>query len=152
MPIMPLLAKASAIAAGTVLVTAGIAYSGGVVEVCVKEKTGHGSRNSPSHIHLPLPALAGPLALHLIPAHRLESPRDLHQWMPVIRAAAEELERCPDAELVSVVNARETVHILKRGSDLVIDVDSERETVHVSFPIRTAVAMAEQLESAGPSI
>src|SRR6266478_1954497 len=111
MPIMPLLAKASAIAAGTVLVTAGIAYSGGVVEVCVKEKTGHGSRNSPSHIHLPLPALAGPLALHLIPAHRLESPRDLHQWMPVIRAAAEELERCPDAELVSVVNARETVHI-----------------------------------------
>jgi hypothetical protein len=157
MAFLPILAKTSAVIAGTLLAGTALAYSGGVVEVCVTEK----GRN-PSHIHLPLPALAGPVALHFIPArHFHDTPRDLQQWLPAIRIAGEELERCPDGTvLVDVMSnakgARETVRITKRAGDLVIDVDSARETVHVSFPVRIAVNMvgqlADEMESARPVI
>ena len=157
MAFLPILAKTTAVIAGTVLAGTALAYSGGVVEVCVREK----GRN-PSHIHLPLPALAGPVAVHFMPSHHFhQPPENLRQLMPAIRIAAQELERCPDGTvLVDVMSnrgeARETVHITKDGGDLVIDVDNARETVHVSFPIRMAVSITDQLadkmERAGPAI
>ena len=141
--IMPLLGKAAAIMGGTVLLCGALAYSGGVVDVDVQEKTPHGH-----HIHLPLPALAGPAALGLIPARHMHfnhDRRQMQQWLPVVRAAAEELARCPDGPLVDVKDARETVHIAKDGAYLTIDVDDPKETVHISFPIRIVGTMAGQL-------
>jgi hypothetical protein len=155
---MPLLGKVAAVMGGTVLLCGTLAYSGGVVEVCVREKTKDGH-----HIHLPLPALAGPTALQFIPARHMHfghDAKDMAQWMPVVKLAAEELARCPDGLLVDVQSARETVHIAKDGAYLTIDVDDPRETVHVSFPIRIVGTMASQLadrarqqsESSGPAI
>ncbi len=141
--IMPLLGKACAIMSGTVLLCGALAYSGGVVDVDVQEKTPGGH-----HIHLPLPALAGPAALEFVPARHMHFGNDAHQiqqWMPVVKLAAEELARCPDGPLVDVQSTRETVHIAKEGSYLVIDVDDARETVHVSFPIRILGTIAAQL-------
>ena len=43
-------------------------------------------------------------------------PRDMQQWLPVIRVAAEELRKCPDGVLVDVKNDRETVRIVKDGN------------------------------------
>jgi hypothetical protein len=141
--IMPLLGKVAAVMGGTVLLCGTLAYSGGVVDVDVQEKTPGGH-----HIHLPLPALAGPTALALVPARHMHfgnNAREIQQWMPVVRVAVEELARCPDGPLVDVQSARETVHIAKEGSYLVIDVNDTRETVHISFPIRIAGTMAAQL-------
>jgi hypothetical protein len=141
--IMPLLGKAAAIMGGTVLLCGALAYSGGVVNVDVQEKTRYGH-----HIHLPLPALAGPAALAFIPARHMHFGHDAHhmqEWMPVVRTAAEQLERCPDGPLVEVQSARETVHIAKDGNYLTIDVDNPKETVHISFPIHIVGTMAAQL-------
>jgi len=152
MPIMPILLKSTAVLAGTMVAGTCLLYSGGVVEVCVKEK------RDQTHIHLPLPALAGPIAIHFVPSRHFHGgPRDLRQWQPAIRIAAQELENCPDGTvLVDVRDARETVHITKEGGDLVIDVDNPQETVHVSFPIRMAVTVTDQLadkmERSRPSI
>jgi hypothetical protein len=141
--ILPFLGKAATIMGGTVLLCGALAYSGGVVDVDVQEKTPHGH-----HIHLPLPALAGPAALAFIPARHMHFGKDarhVHQWMPVVRAATEELARCPDGPLVDVQDAHETVHIAKDGSYLIIDVDNPKETVHISFPIHIVGTMAGQL-------
>jgi len=40
---------------------------------------------------------------------------------------------------------REHVRIHKRGTSLFIDVDSEEETVHVSFPLEAATGTLSQL-------
>ncbi len=150
MPFLPFMMKASAVVAGTMLAGTALAYSGGVVEVCVKQKFPH---DGPSHIHLPLPALAGPVAMHFAPRHRMHhAPRELEEMLPALRVAAQELEKVPDGTvLVDVVSDREKVHITKSGGDLEIDCDSPRETVHVSFPIRTALAIAEQYQSVRPA-
>jgi hypothetical protein len=140
---MPLLGKAAAIMGGAALLCGTLAYSGGVVYVDVQEKTRDGH-----HIRLPLPALAGPAALALVPARHMRfghDARQMREWMPVVRAATEELARCPDGPLVDVQDAHETVHIVKDGSYIVIDVDDAKETVHVSFPIHIIGTMAAQL-------
>ena len=141
--IMPLLGKAAAIMGGTVLLCGALAYSGGVVDVDVQQKTPGGH-----HIHLPLPALAGPAALAFIPSRHMHFGNDARQMrdvMPAVRAAAEELARCPDGPLVDVQSDRETVHIAKDGAYLTIDVDNAKETVHISFPIRIVGTIAGQL-------
>ena len=152
MMIMPFLGKAAAVVGGTVLACGALAYSGGVVDVCVKEKTQQGH-----HIHLPLPALAGSVALQVMPErHFRHAPRELQQWLPAIRIAAQELRNIPDGPLVEVQNARETVRIVKDGGNLVIDVDNQRETVHVSLPLSMVASMAatlsEQVEFARPGV
>lgn len=156
MPFLPILAKTAAVIGGTMLACTAIAYSGGVVDVCVKEKKG-----DRTHIHLPLPALAGPVAISFIPArnfsHSHHESEQLRDFLPAIRIAARELERVPNGTvLVDVQDDHETVHISKEGGDLVIDVDNRDETVHISFPIRMAVTVssqvADKMERSKPTI
>jgi hypothetical protein len=64
-------------------------------------------------------------------------PREARESLPAILAGARELERLPDFVLVEVESPRERVKVQKRGDYLVIDVDSDDETVHLSVPIRT---------------
>ena len=141
--IMPFLGKAAAIMGGTVLLCGALAYSGGVVDVDVQQKTPGGH-----HIHLPLPALAGPAVLAVIPARHMHfghDARQVREVMPAVRAAVEELARCPDGPLVDVQSDHETVHIAKDGAYLTIGVDNAKETVHISFPIRIVGTIAGQL-------
>ena len=53
--------------------------------------------------------------------------------------------RCPDGPLVEVDSNREHVRIHKQGRSLFIDVDSEEETVHVSFRLQAAADTVSQL-------
>jgi hypothetical protein len=142
MMIMPMLGKGAAILGGAALLCGAAAYSAGVVCVEVQEK-----RPGGHHIFLPLPALAGPAALAMIPARHMHmgNKHDVQQVLPVVQLAAEELANCPDGPLVDVESTHETVHIKKDGGYLTIDVDDPQETVHVAVPLRIVGTMAGQL-------
>lgn len=131
---------ASLVAAGTAV------YQYGAVEVYVEEKKPGGDR-----VRLWVPGVLAPLALTLVPDDELRRlPPEARRWMPVARAAAEELRRVEDFTLVEVQDGREHVRIEKRGGALVIDVVSDEETVHVSLPLRVVLSVTRELESAGP--
>ncbi len=121
---------------------AGAAFiSAGTVYISVQEK---GSDRF--NITIPVPVNLASAALSFIPEENLEEIRaEIGPWMPVIEIVLEELARCPDAPLVEVENAHETVTIVKRGGKLVIDVDTRDETVHVSVPIRGVAKLVRQL-------
>ena len=125
-----------------VLVLGGIVvYNEGAVRVDVREKTRDGD-----HIHLIVPAAVGPVVGWLIPRNKLGDARhQIRPWLPTIKAASEELARCPDGPLVEVDSHREHVRIYKQGRSLFIYVDSEEETVHVSFPLEAAASTVSQL-------
>ena len=124
---------------GVMTVGALVVYNEGAVRVDVQEKTGN-------HVHLIVPAAVAPLAAALIPRSKLHEARyQIRPWLPTIKAASQELQRCPDGPLVEVDNRHEHVRIFKMQGSLFIDVDSEEETVHVSFPLEAAADTVSQL-------
>jgi len=133
-----------AVLAGTLGVfTAGavIVCNEGAVRVDVREKSSDGK-----HIHLILPAAIAPVAAFMIPRAKLHDARDkIRPWLPTIRAASVELERCADGPLVEVDSHHEHVRIFKLRGSVYIDVDTEEETVHVSFPLEAAADAVSQL-------
>ena len=133
-----------AVLAGTLAVfTAGsvIVCSEGAVRVDVREKTSDGH-----HVHLILPAAIAPAAAFMIPRSKLHDASDkIRPWLPTIKAASAELARCADGPLVEIDNRREHVRIFKLNGSVFIDVDSDEETVHVSFPLVAAADTVSQL-------
>jgi hypothetical protein len=118
-----------------------VVYNEGAVRVDVREKTRSGK-----HIHLVVPAVVLPVAARLVPRDKLEDARrEVGPWLPTIKAASEELARCPDGPLVEVDSKREHVRILKLGRSLFVAVDSDEETVRVSFPLEAAADTVSQL-------
>ena len=144
---MPVFAKVCAVIVGTMVLGTVVAYSGGAITVCVKEKAGH-------HIHVPIPALAFPVGAWFIPRHDWQraNSAEMQQWLPVAKAAAQELDRCPDGVLVQVDKPGENVSIRKEGNYLLIDVESRREEVHVSFPVRILTSVLQEIEVSGPTV
>lgn len=127
------------------LVVAGIVADAGFIGVRVHEKKPDGT-----NLRLYVPAILVPLGVRIAPERDLERAMShAREFLPAMRVAAEELERIPDGPLVEVDSAREHVLIAKRGGSLVVDVDSDRETVHVSVPLRTVRNLARDLEARG---
>lgn len=125
---------------------ASFAYSSGVLRVYVLEKKPGGDR-----INLFVPAVLVPVALKLMPAEdRRRTASELGPYLPALKAATEELARCPDAILVEVEGPTEHVSIRKLGRSLVIDVDSSDEIVHVSFPLKMVTSILREFEDAAP--
>jgi hypothetical protein len=139
-----LAAGAASCAAGTVLLAAVVTYNAGAVHVSVLQKTPGGS-----HIRLFVPAVLVPVAMDFVPARKLHL-KDKRRWLPLAKVASLELEKCPDATLVEVIDPKEHVHIRKQGDSIVIDVDDPNETVHVSFPVRTLRSVVEKFEASEP--
>jgi len=138
----------SAVVLGTALLAGVVIYDAGAIRVQVREK-GPGGEN----IHLLVPAVAVPVALKFVPDDKLrEAAREMRPWLPAIKVAAEELARCPDGPFVEVTSAQEKVSITKRGGSLVIDVDNQGETVHVSFPLRILPSIVREFETAEASV
>jgi len=126
---------------GTVLLLGLVAYSQGAVMVYVHEKKPSGVR-----MFLPIPSLVVTAGLGFIPAETLQGKsRELRQWLPAIRLASQELAHSPDGLLVEVTGRKEHVLIAKHADDLLIDVDDENETVHLSLPIETIGVVADHL-------
>jgi len=134
---------------GTLTLAGAYVFHEGVIRVAVDE---HKGGQNESHVHFFVPAAAVPLALHVVPEDRIRQAEErLRPLLPAIIIASRELGRLPDADLVEVRDAREHVQIRVRGGKLLIDVESPRETVHLSVPLRTVNEVARELESRGPA-
>ncbi len=119
----------------------------GAVRVAVDEQVADGK-----HIHLLVPAVLVPVGMKFVPEQKLrEAIVQARPWLPLIEAASQELARLPDSNLIEVRDPQDHVSIAKRGALLVIDVQSPRETVHVSVPLKTLNRVARHLESLGPA-
>ena len=140
-----------AILAGVSLLVGGTAYATyraftgfGMITVDVAEKSTAGGR-----VRLVLPGVllhAGTCALRFVPDHELiEVRREIDEFAPMIEAIAEELDAMPDTTLVRVESEDEYVYIRKRDGQLVIDVETADEDVHVSIPIGAVVELIEAL-------
>jgi hypothetical protein len=125
------------------LVLAGIVADAGFIGVRVHEKKPDGT-----NLRLYVPAVLVPLGVRLVPERELARGMSrAREFLPAMRIAAEELERIPDGLLVEVSSPREHVLIVKSGGSLVVDVDSDRETVHVSVPLQMVRNLARDLEA-----
>jgi hypothetical protein len=139
---------ASGVVLGSFLLGAVVIYDAGAVRIRVHEKKAGGD-----NIRLIVPAAAVPLAMRLAPEKDLrKASKDVRPYLPAIKIAAEELAKCPDGPLVQVTSSKERVSIAKHGDSLAIDVDSEDETVHVSFPLKMVHSVAQRLEGIGPPV
>ena len=115
----------------------------GVVRVRVVEK-----RKGGDHVNLFVPAAAVPVALKLAPEESLrEATERVKEWLPALRIASQELARLPDTELVEVRDTREHVRIRTVDGKLEINVESDREDVHVSVPLKMLERVAQELEA-----
>ncbi len=143
-----MLTKVMAWGLGTVAMAGAVAFSEGSVQVRVVEKKPEGA-----HLRLIVPAMLVSLGLKFVPGKDLhEASQEIKPWVPAIQAAAAALENCPDGALVEVADAGEHVRVAKEGSALVVDVDDQEDTVHVSVPLGTLRRVARQLAEAGSPI
>jgi hypothetical protein len=144
----PIVAALLFLTGTTVVMGAVVTYNAGAVRVSVEEKKAGGS-----HVHLFVPAVVVPPALDLVPEEQLrEKLAEVRPWLPAIRIASRELAGTPDAVLVEVINSHEHVTITHRGGSLMVDVDSDEESVHIAVPLGMVHAIAEKLEASGPPV
>ncbi|MEE9234744.1 MAG: hypothetical protein V3U28_04810 [Candidatus Acidoferrales bacterium] len=142
------LSAAAATALGAALLVGGLAgttvYRYGAVKVYVEEK-----RPAGESVRLWVPGVLVPAAMTFVPDRHLKKiPPEARRFLPALRVASEELARCPDFRLLEVKSRRQRVSIAKRDGALVIDVDNQDESVHVSIPLRLLASLAEHLEEA----
>jgi hypothetical protein len=141
---MMLLGKLALGFAGTALAGAGLLCSEGMVVVNVVER-------SPErhHIFVPAPAMLIPIGMHFAPKEKLvEASREIRPYLPTIRAAVEGLRESEDITLVEVKEPGQHVRVSKSGGSIIVDVEDDQNTVHVSTPIRAISSAIEQLAAA----
>lgn len=123
-----------------------VVYSAGAIRIQVEEKRAGGQ-----NIRLFVPGIVVPLGMAFIPGEKLQDvAEDAREALPILKAASEELARCPDGVLVEVRERDEHVLIQKLGGALVIDVDSDDEKVHVSVPLHLVLSAVNRLERLTP--
>ncbi|MCK4304119.1 MAG: hypothetical protein KAY24_07760 [Candidatus Eisenbacteria sp.] len=115
----------------------------GMVEVDIQAKAPGGCSVS----GLRIPAALGHLALMFIPGTVFDQAcEEVGRWSPLMSEACRQLSDCPDFTLVEVISSDEQVTIRKQGKNLIIDVDSDREIVHVTLPLSMVRAFAKRFE------
>jgi hypothetical protein len=110
----------------------------GTAVVRVQEK-----RPGGANLLIPVPVGLARVALNFVPREELpQLDPEAERYLPVARRIAQELAVAPDGVLVEVRSDDEKVRIVKRGGDLIVEVESPEEHVRVSLP---AVALDEIL-------
>lgn len=120
----------------TSLIGGAVLFHEGTITVRVEEKRPNGD-----HVFVFAPAAVVPWAIALAPEKHVRFdhlPPEARQVLPALVEAADKLSDMPDFVLVEVTSPREQVKVEKRGGSLVVNVDSDRETVYVSVPLRAA--------------
>jgi hypothetical protein len=144
---MILLGKVGIGIVGTALAGAGIICSEGMISVNVETR-----QPEKHHVFVVAPAMLVPVALHFVPKDRLgEHAREVQQWLPTIRAALDALSESNDITFVEVKEPEQNVRVAKSGGSIVVDVNDNDETVHVSTPIRAMSGAIEELAAASPA-
>jgi hypothetical protein len=133
---------------GTAVAGVGVLCSEGMIEVKVVER-----KPEVHHVYVIAPAMLVPIGMHFAPQRDLSrAAAQIRPWLPTIRAALEQLRESDDVTLVEVKEPGEHVRVAKEGGSIVVDVQDENETVHVSTPIRAISSTIEQLAASGPTI
>jgi hypothetical protein len=145
---MLFLAKTALGICGTMTLAGVWVFHEGVIRVDVDENRGQGS-----HVHVWVPATVVPWGLRVVPRQQLErAALQSRPILPALRQLAKELNKYPNAELVDVRDDSEHVHIAVRDSKLFIDVVSDADNIHVSFPVENISDVADRLESVAPGV
>ena len=138
---MLMLAKIGLGISGTLAVATGYTLHEGMVRVSVDEHRANGD-----HVHVLVPAALIPVAMKLAPRHAMaNAARQAGPWMPTVQSIARELRKFPDAEFVEVRDADEHVIIHTQNGNLLVDVESPDETVHVACPLATIEHISEEI-------
>jgi hypothetical protein len=133
---------------GTAVAGVGVLCSEGMIEVKVVER-----QPEVHHVYVIAPAMLVPIGMHFAPQRDLSrAAAQIRRWLPTIRAALDQLRESDDVTLVEVKEPGEHVRVAKEGGSIVVDVQDENETVHVSTPIRAISSTIEQLAASGPTI
>lgn len=128
----------------TTLIGGAVLFHEGAITVNVKDVDRRSGE--PERVFVVAPAAVVPWAVKFIPVqHMPRLPEEAMEALPALQAAADELERIPDAVLVEVQSPREHVKIAKNGGNFTVDVVSDREEVHISVPVRAARHTIENL-------
>ena len=119
------------------------AYRAGMLVVRVQEAGPHGS-----DFAIRIPAILVPMALRVVPDQPLrEAAAAAARWTPAVRAMTKTLSDSPDFLLVRVDSACEAIDIRKEDRNLVVDISSLEEKVHVTLPLGILNAVMKRLEA-----
>jgi hypothetical protein len=143
---MLLLARIALGLAGSAVAGVGLLSSEGMIQVNVVEKRPEGH-----HLHILAPALLLPIGLHFAPRERIaEASTEIQPWLPTIRATLAQLRDCDDFAFVEVKEPGQQVRVTKSGGSLVVDLNNEQESVHISAPVRAMSSAVEELAASAP--
>ena len=124
---------------GTIVLAGTYTFHEGVLRI--DEDHGDGR-----HVHVWVPAAIVPMALHVVPRHRVErAMAHARPWLPTIRALTKELKKYPEAEFVEVRDGNQHVQIRTHSGKLLIDVTEPGENVHVACPLVMIEDVSKQL-------
>ena len=145
---MILLGKIGIGIVGTALAGAGIICSEGMISVNVETR-----QPEKHHVYVVAPAMLVPIAMQFIPKeHLAEHAHEIQpSWLPTIRASLHALRESEDITFVEVKEPGQNVRVAKSGGSIVVDVNGNNETVHVSTPIRAMSSAIEELAAASPA-
>jgi len=143
---MILLAKLALGTLGTVVAAGGVISSEGLVSVRVHEKKRGGT-----HVSLIVPAMVLDGGLHFVPKENLQDASEkVRPWLPTIHAAIDAMKSEGDTTFVEVREVNQHVTVATHNGAIVVDVDDDGETVHVSTPLRAIDNAIDQIAAAGP--
>ncbi len=145
---MILLGKVALGIAGTAVAGVGLLCSEGMIQVKVVEKRPEGH-----HIRVIAPALLLPIGMHFAPKESIsDASAEIQPWLPTIRAALAQLRECDDFAFVEVKEPGRHVRVAKSGGSVIVDVNDEEGSVHVSAPIRAMSSAVEELAASAPAM
>jgi len=145
---MILVAKLALGALGTMVTAGAIVSSEGFISVRVHEK-----KPSGTHLTIYVPALLADEGIRFVPKEKLqEASEQIRPWLPTIHAAIDGMRSEGDTTFVEVTEPGQHVVVATRNGAIVVDVDDENETVHVSTPLRTIDAAVDKIAAAGPNL
>jgi hypothetical protein len=135
---------------GLVLMGSGFLLAASIVQTGLVTVKVHESGPDGTHLYLPLPAILVHAGLTVLPAliedDVWEDVRtDLGEWAPVAAEALRSVEDAPDAVLVEVENARESVRIEKVGRSLEIRVRDGKDSFEISLPANLLGHVAREI-------
>ena len=120
----------------------------GTIVVHVDEHRPGGDR-----VHIQVPGALAEVALQFLPdVMCVEAADHYDEWAPIVEAACSELSSCPDGVFVEASGPREHVRIMKKGRSIVVNVDSDDETVHIVMPLRIVSTVLSKFDGAGRGI
>ena len=105
-------------------------------------------QTSDGRVFLPIPVglINGALSLVPVSSH-ITLPHQIANHSEVMQAAANELLDCPDGPFVEVNSRDEHVLVSKKGDNMVVDVKSDDEQIHIQIPIRATGKTLSKLAS-----